>query len=376
MSNLQFPDLSIERYRGFKQLAVSQLGRVTLITGKNNTGKSSVLEALRLHVQNAAPYSVHSILTYREEYIRGMDEEDHSYDPESVFHVSALFNGFPGIHDDFGPISIATSGKSRRMVLTMRVAWLSEVTDSDGNRRLIPEQQTMFDESELVPALVAKTEDGEHVWPLEAMHRQARLRRGPRPRPSDRVRMPCIFTSPYSGGGTDLLGPLWDEIALTDNESDVVDALRIIDPRISAIRMIGGEGPSKTRTAIVRAENIGRPVPLRSFGDGLNRLFSIILSLVNAQGGILLIDEFENGLHHTVQSDAWRVIFRLAQTLEVQVFATSHSWDAVEAFQKAAAETPEEGVLLRLTRWDDDIVPTVFAEDELAVATRHNIEVR
>ena len=116
MSNLQFPDLSIDGYRGLNHLEVSKLGRVTLITGKNNTGKSSVLEALRLHVQNAAPYSVHSILAYREEYIRGMDEEDHSYDPESVFHVSALFHGFPTVYDDIGPISIATSGKSHRMV--------------------------------------------------------------------------------------------------------------------------------------------------------------------------------------------------------------------------------------------------------------------
>ena len=51
--------------------------------------------------------------------------------------------------------------------MTMRVEWLMGAIDSDGNRRLILEQQTMFDESELVPALVVKTEDGEHAWPLE-----------------------------------------------------------------------------------------------------------------------------------------------------------------------------------------------------------------
>jgi len=108
----------------------------------------------------------------------------------------------------------------------------------------------------------------------------------------------------------------------------------------------------------------------------MNRLFGIILSLVNAKEGLLLIDEFENGMHYTVQADAWRAIFQLAERLDIQVFATSHSWDAIEAFQKACSENPGEGVLIRLSRKGDDIIPTLFREDELAIATRDRIEVR
>ena len=115
---------------------------------------------------------------------------------------------------------------------------------------------------------------------------------------------------------------------------------------------------------------------LRSFGDGLNRLFGIILSLVNAKDGLLLIDEFENGMHYSVQLDVWRAVFGLARRLDVQVVATSHSWDAVEAFQKAASEDPDEGVLIRLSRKGEDILPTLFREDELAVVTRDRVEVR
>ena len=59
-----------------------------------------------------------------------------------------------------------------------------------------------------------------------------------------------------------------------------------------------------------------------------------------------------------------------------QIFATSHSWDAIEAFQQAAAEAPEMGVLIRLTRKAEDIIPTVFSEEELALVTRDRIEVR
>ena len=94
------------------------------------------------------------------------------------------------------------------------------------------------------------------------------------------------------------------------------------------------------------------------------------------EGGILLIDEFENGLHYSVQLDTWRMIFKLATELDVQVFATSHSWDAVESFQKAADETTEEGVLLRLVRKGEKIFPVAFDEDELEIIARDRIEVR
>ena len=140
--------------------------------------------------------------------------------------------------------------------------------------------------------------------------------------------------------------------------------------------MIGGEDSRSSRRAIVRSNRFPVPVPLRSYGDGVNRLFGIILSLVNAKGGLLLIDEFENGLHYSVQETIWKAIFRLANQLDVQVFATSHSYDAVKAFKAAATESPEDGVLIRLTRKGDDIIPTVLAEKDISIATESGIEVR
>ena len=357
-NSVHFPDLSIKGFRGIKDLSISRLGRVTLITGKNNTGKSSILEALRLHVENAAPYTIYSILKYREESNRFADEEARSADAEDMFPVSTLFHGFPKLSDDFAPIAISTSGKLHPMKLTMHVEWFTEEDDPEGFTTLSPLEDASLEELEIVPALVTETEERRQVRRFASFSRFARQSR-PRPRPHDRVRMPCIPVSPYGGGGTDMLGPLWDGIALTDLEKHLVEALRIIDPRISAVSMVGDDTPRRSRTAIARADNILRPIQLRSFGDGVNRLFGIVLSLVNAGEGLLLIDEFENGLHYSVQLDAWRMIFRLARDLDVQVFATSHSWDAIEAFQLAATETPEDGVLVRLTRRGDNIIPTV-----------------
>lgn len=375
-SKLHFPDLLIQGYRGIAEMSIPRLGRVTLITGKNNTGKSSVLEALRLHAQNAAPHAIRSVLSFREEFNRLVDGDGRAADQDSSFNVSMLFNGFPLLSDEFEPIAISTSGRTHPVKLTMRMGWFSEEADSEGNRRLISKGDTLLGETEDVAALVVETEEGVRFHRLENFLRHIPASRRFPSRQSDRSRIPCILVSSYGGEGTDLLGPLWDNVVLANRQEDVVKALHIIDSGISAVNMIGGDGRPRSRTAFVSAKNIARPIPLRSFGDGLNRLFAIILSLVNARGGILLIDEFENGLHYSVQSDAWNTIFRLAQSLEVQVFATSHSWDTIETFQQAASQTPEDGVLVRLTRRDDRISPTVFAEDELAVVTRDKIEVR
>lgn len=369
--------LAIERFRALRQLKIEGLGRINLITGRNNTGKSSILEALRILAADASPSVILNVLRYREEDLGDTEDASRPIDAESLFQMSSLFHGFPQVSDSLAPIVIESIGGQRPMRLTMEVEWFSEEREADGTRKMVPQKKGLFGEGESFPLLVAEGGRGRRIFPLDFSSRRDPLR--PRLVRSDFIDEPrpaCIFVSPYGVERTGTLGTLWDKIALSDREKDVVEALRIIDPEISAVSMVGGEGPRQMRTAIVRASGLPRPVPLRSFGDGLNRLFGIALSLVNAKDGLLLIDEFENSMHYSVQIEVWRAIFSLARRLDIQVFATSHSWDAIETFQKAAAEDPEEGVLIRLSRSGDDIIPTLFREDELAIVTRDQIEVR
>jgi AAA domain, putative AbiEii toxin, Type IV TA system/AAA ATPase domain len=368
--------LTIDRFRMFRHLKIEGFGRVNLITGRNNTGKSSVLEALRILASDASPFVISDILRFREEDTGEVDETARPLDTEGIFQLSSLFHGFPQFSDKLEPIVIASNGASRPLRVSMATGWLSEKRESDGSRRLIPPQKMLFEEGEALPTLVIEAGEAQRVLPLDLMRRYTYRSPFARMDIADEPRLPCVFVSPYGGEQTGTLGTLWDKIALSDREKDVVEALRIIDPEISAVSMVGGEGPRRARAAIVRTTAFPRPVPLRSFGDGLNRLFGIILSLVNAKDGLLLVDEFENGMHHTVQADAWRAVFRLARRLDIQVVATSHSWDSIEAFQKATNENPDDGVLIRLSRKAEDIIPTLFREDELAVAARDRIEVR
>ncbi len=179
------------------------------------------------------------------------------------------------------------------------------------------------------------------------------------------------------------VGKLWDGIALTGREKEILTALRIIAPGVEGLSMVEDSRTIQRRDKvleripIVKIAGIDEPLPLRSLGDGTQRMLGIALALVNAKDGILLIDEVENGLHYSVQPELWQLIFHIASLLNVQVFATTHSWDCIEGFQKAAQEnTQEEGLLVRLSVKEDEIVATVFDERKLGIATREQIEVR
>ncbi len=108
----------------------------------------------------------------------------------------------------------------------------------------------------------------------------------------------------------------------------------------------------------------------------MNRLFGIALALVHAKDGLLLVDEIENGIHYSVQPDLWRLVFEMATRLNVQVFATTHSYDCIKAFEEAARESEEEGVLVRLARKGDRTLVGEFDERELEIAVEGEIEVR
>ena len=116
---------------------------------------------------------------------------------------------------------------------------------------------------------------------------------------------------------------------LTSLEPEVIAGLQLIERDIKRLSFLDSED---FRIPMVQHRDSPEPLSLQSFGEGILRLFEILLSLVNARDGILLIDELENGLHYKIHPRVWDLIFRLSQKLNVQVFATTHSWDCIRGF--------------------------------------------
>lgn len=362
--------LSIRGFRNLSRFDVSHFGNVNLITGKNNAGKSTVLEAIRILASGGSLRTLQDILVYRDELNHSVDAE-RVWGPSDATPFSNLFTGFPNLSGGGSKFSITANGNtSSSIAITAGVGWVARRVE-DERIYYEPAVEDLFGEGEVSPGITLELRGRKVIIPID------RFLRRPYPRlEADAVSLPCIYLDPFSSRSTSQMGTLWDSIALTDVEPEIVQALKIVSEDIMAVSVVGGGDRLRGRTAIAKSSAFLNPVPLRTFGDGVNRLFGIILSLCNAKGGILLVDEIENGLHHSAQTEIWKTIFRLAAKLNVQVFATSHSWDCVQAFQEAATESPSQGVLVRLSRRGDRIFPTTFSEQELNIATRDQIEVR
>lgn len=383
--------LLIKNFRSLEHLEVRKLGRVNLIVGKNNSGKSTVLEALQIYAGNANRPLLERIARGHGE--RYQVQEVESLDDDTILPFQDFFTGRRFPQDRTTAIEVGTiNDPSSR--LTVQYAFLEEVEETVADvqegavsrvrRRLLSMEEAVETQAELQPVFLVQK--GDKAWPLI-----------PLVAPSQRARvlydsiptLPCS-TIPTEFISMDELADAWDAVALTDQEEVVKRALRIIAPEFESLVFVRAEGASLNslrprspmRTAMVKLKGMARPVPLNSLGDGMLRVLQLSLKLFAAKGGFFLIDEFENGLHYSIQEKVWALLFEMAERYDIQVFATTHSWDCIESFtQVAIGRTETDGVLFRLGRSvrtsnHGQIIATVFDEAALQNITQTDMEVR
>lgn len=374
-NDLHLPDLSITGFRGIDHLSIERLGRVTLFTGRNGVGKTTVLDAVRVHAARGRPIVLHELLERREEFVAALDED---HDRVVVPDYSALFHGrgaAPG-----ASIRIDSSGGDDLLIARVPPGKLS------------PEQRELFaahseeadfealkivyrGKERLLPSFLLANDARSTNW---SSRRYYRLQRGL----FDDGDLPVVECESLGPGlpSNNRLARFWDNVALTDEESLSIRALQLIGEGIERVAVVGdeeGRYPRDSRRVVVKLKDHSRPVPLKSLGDGVTRVFAAGLALVNSRDGFLVIDEAENGIHYSLQPDFWGMILRAAQQNNVQVLATTHSWDCVTGFARAAVAVSDvAGVLVRLEKDGERVRAVEYSEEEIQTAAEQRIEVR
>lgn len=173
------------------------------------------------------------------------------------------------------------------------------------------------------------------------------------------------------------MAKFWDGVALTDYEDQAVQALRLIyGDEIDRLAFVGLETSYKRR-AIVKMRSQKTPIPLRTLGDGAIRIFGVALALANSRDGFLLLDEAENGIHHSIQHAYWRMVLETAEKYNVQVLATTHSFDCVRGFAHAVEDSAIKGVFFRLQKRADGSMRAVeYSDKSFIIAADDGTEVR
>ena len=378
-NGLHLPDLSIRNFRGIGFLAIRRLGRVTLLGGRNGVGKTTVLEAVRVHAARGGMRVLRDVLDKREEFATVLNDD---HDPLAALNYAALFHGRTATQEQ-PPITIGpTSGVDD---LCIKV---SPPSDWSYEER---EQYAQFAPGADVHAVIkiVYRDKQSFLWWLPIGTARSSVPPSYRSRPLQvhQIRRLRLFDEQWPVIECESLGPglpansklasYWDSVALTEREDISLQAMRLTGDDIERVALVGNEGSKTARRVLVKLRGYSRPVSLKSLGDGVTRLFAAGLAIANSSDGFLVLDEAENGIHYSVQDDFWRMVLRAAHQHNVQVLATTHSSDCVRGFARAAAEIDEaEGVYVRLDREGAQVRAVEYTEEELQTVAKQGIEVR
>jgi predicted ATPase len=369
--------LFIQNFRLFKELEVKRLGHVNLIVGPNNTGKSTLLEALSAYAYNADPAVLHALLQRRNEA---------SFAPGDTYLFEKL--SFRGLDTD-KPLSNRVRIAEDQASIHNSLEWLhwnafEKETPLEGISQAEIFNPNVFDGNH-ENHMWRVHADGEvygSFWAKTVVTNYFHL-----PLPIKK-RLPCRFVSPRIAEPSE---ELWEDVELNDAVEVVYEGLRLLDPNVRRLvfaRDSWKEFPfnnldevkQKTRTGKVFLKD-KTALPLASFGDGMTRILQILAPTVVSSNGIALIDEIENGLYYGVHTHVWKLLFDLAQKNNIQIFATTHSKDMLEAFNNVANDHALEGEVIRMGRSvrgenKGDIIALDYDETETNAAFASGIDIR
>lgn len=340
--------IQIHNFRGIHHSEIDGLSQVNLFFGKNNCGKSSLLEALFLVCGQSNPLLPATINALRA-YTR-LSETDIRY----FFYKM----------DAASEIHIDTAGSQDRH-LTVRAFQEAMKYDPKGVSTEIPHRYGL--------RMLFSTQDGDFASEIsydlgEANALEQRLHVDGRYKEN----LKCVYLSPRYDSGSSMQG--LQNIYLNKDEAFLADALKVIEPAAS--------NPVFMDNVMLVDIGLEQRIPINLMGDGIRKIVSFLTSIYLCRGGVVLIDELSNGFHYSVMKSMWEIVLKAAIKNDVQIFATTHDADSIRGFHQAALSVLDEtgkdvAAGFKLQRVDDDELKSYrFSVGQLGYALEQEMELR
>lgn len=359
-----FKFIAVKHFRGIKSLEIDNLERVNLFVGKNNCGKTSLLESVLFLTGMGNPHLAITIGQSRgivpkessdwknyfhaRNHERGMEFSTTQRKGKRQLKVSALL-GSPIELSMKGPIDLNTEQSFRSIGIGEDLIGFNydfSVVDTDGKSS---DHQARLYHTQVGDNLTFKHEPDEN-------YKESLIGK-------------YLVPSGYDS-------PLVDKMLNAKRKELLLRALRVIDPKIQDIKT-GADG--------FVSVDIGLDsfIPINLLGRGIARILDMLSSIDGLRKGIVAIDEIENGLHVSTMKEMWKMILKHSAECGTQVFATTHDRDVVQSLTEVlnAEECPddwqEETACFHLRKHNSgEIMAFRYPYDSLQKLKNSNIDIR
>ena len=330
-------DFVVRQFRGLSGLSLRQLGLANLLVGGNNSGKTSVLEALAVF---SSPLDIAAWSTVaRNREVRGL-----VIPRAGLTAVEAVRWLFPQRSDDLSKngevksyFHLECDGRLTVRELHANCISIRGIPPEPPrlSRRDRPEVSGLIEDqgwlvsAEVLPSggLASNASVEVQLWPSVGFYRGERGT-GPHIR--------TTMLAPYSHRNQPLQLRNLSELIETDEKLAPIELLRELDPDVLDLQIITDKYTGAP-TILVKHRRSGA-VPLSVLGDGFRRALAIALSIPRSRGGLLLIDEIETALHVSFLGKLFTWLIQACENFNVQLFATTHSLEAVSAMANATPD--------------------------------------
>ncbi|HBE20394.1 MAG TPA: ATPase [Cyanobacteria bacterium UBA11149] len=353
-----FNDLTIRGFRRFPEVHLSDLRQINIIVGINNSGKTSLLEAISIFCNPLNPFRWLEVSQRRLSLGRNLTYRP---DLESIRWIFQKQENLSG-SGYFWKMEIEASGNApiKKLETNLLEIWgspskqlISTQSDED-NENLSYDLEYSLEGLELEViahhtsfhqmSLFSSQESGVATETFQFWENERFIQK----KSANYGINSAIISPAYSTAES----TRFTKSILEDktNKNEIIDLIRLFDPDITDILILS---PKKAAILYLDHQKLGL-TPLYAFGDGLKRTLGIILALHSAKKGVLLIDEIETSIHVSAlnQFFSWLVAACLAK--EVQLFVTTHSLEAVDAIIQSNVST-DDLAAFRLNTTDEPI---------------------
>jgi AAA15 family ATPase/GTPase len=358
--------VNINNFRGFHRLEVVDLKRVNLLVGQNSSGKSAFLEAVFLSSSSASATTFFQL-----KGIRRMGGQ-------VVNPVDA--HGYRGIWEDLffdfnqeKKVSIKVIGNPNSDSRTLSIEYITPLQSQELPFGKQPSMSSgSIQQANAMPQIEFKWKRNGYS---EVLSKPRFTSSGLQMDAASVNFFPAIWYTPGAGETPDENAKRFSELEKRgDGTSTTV--VNVIHKEFPFIVDLSIQYHAGVPMMFATLGNRGRKMPVPLLSDGINRLLGICTSLAYYSGGTVLIDQFEDGFHHSLLPSIWNSVYTLARNFKVQLFVSTHSRECMEAMLPTLRGNEQEFCLLRASRNDTGCSIKSFAGSYLESALEQEFEVR